>query len=376
MPPDAIDNPELLDLSLPTHRQAWSDRTAWVMACLSELAYVRFDPLLADPARRRLFEAAVEALEADARDGDRDGRAEGRRLWGLRGLVERFVHDPEAERAALADQLRALRLELLETFDAEGTQAILVGAEGFVALAFRGTEATSVADIRADARATIRHDPSGGRVHSGFHDAYEAVARSVGDRLAQADVREKPLFVTGHSLGGALATLAAARLADHPGGVAACYTFGSPRVGDEDWVARRRDPVHRVVNAADGVTMLPPGDVPVTILGWLVTLIPVVGDELSRGLVHRFAGYLHCGSMRYLTNCPPGDYAGVRILWSVSLFYRLKGFLHRANPLRRFLADHSIAVYRRKLERIAMQRNGLRDQPAAARSASSANSRS
>lgn len=41
----------LLDKSLPTCRQAYSDRTAWLMACLSELAYRRFNPLF--PLSRR-----------------------------------------------------------------------------------------------------------------------------------------------------------------------------------------------------------------------------------------------------------------------------------------------------------------------------------
>jgi triacylglycerol lipase len=43
------------------------------------------------------------------------------------------------------------------------------------------------------------------------------------------------LWVTGHSLGAALATLAAADFAKE-GYQPVVYTMGSPRVGDRDWV--------------------------------------------------------------------------------------------------------------------------------------------
>ena len=75
-----------------------------------------------------------------------------------------------------------------------------------------------------------------------------------------------PLFITGHSLGGALAMIAAKKIT-HKGGNAACYTFGSPRVGDEVWISNIKTPLYRVVNAADCVTMLPPGAVPIEIFG-------------------------------------------------------------------------------------------------------------
>ena len=36
---------QLLDKSLPAYRKAYSDRTAWLMACCSELAYIKYNPL-------------------------------------------------------------------------------------------------------------------------------------------------------------------------------------------------------------------------------------------------------------------------------------------------------------------------------------------
>ncbi len=57
-----------------------------------------------------------------------------------------------------------------------------------------------------------------------------------------ADGSVKPVIFAGHSLGGALANIAAARqqLAS-PGSVAAVHTFGAPRVGDATWAAAYND---------------------------------------------------------------------------------------------------------------------------------------
>jgi pimeloyl-ACP methyl ester carboxylesterase len=65
------------------------------------------------------------------------------------------------------------------------------------------------------------------------------------------------IWITGHSLGAALATLAADRLQ----AVHGLYTFGSPRVGDEAFQARFRPKAYRVVNGKDIVASVPPAGV-------------------------------------------------------------------------------------------------------------------
>jgi len=63
-----------------------------------------------------------------------------------------------------------------------------------------------------------------------------------------------PAFYTGHSLGAALATLAA-----HHRRPQAVYTFGSPRVGDAAFLASfGGTAIYRVVNSRDLVATLPP----------------------------------------------------------------------------------------------------------------------
>ena len=69
-----------------------------------------------------------------------------------------------------------------------------------------------------------------GKVHLGIATALDFVWDSFKDRISA----DRPLFITGHSLGGGLATLAAARLSQGRD-VHGVYTFGSPRVGDSEF---------------------------------------------------------------------------------------------------------------------------------------------
>ena len=117
-----------------------------------------------------------------------------------------------------------------------------------------------------------------------------------------------------------------------------------------------KTPVYRLVNAADSVTMLPPGDGVVVSLGWLISFIPKIGKRLRRKLLS-YKGYIHCGNMRYLSDCPKGKYTNVKLLYSVSFIYRIKALINNVRSIKSFVSDHSICVYRDKLATIAIKRN-------------------
>jgi triacylglycerol lipase len=74
------------------------------------------------------------------------------------------------------------------------------------------------------------------------------------------EIGDRPLTLTGHSAGGAVATLIA-WLVDND---LLVYTYGSPRVGQQDFVdaynAKRSDQTMRVVHGIDLVPRLPPTD--------------------------------------------------------------------------------------------------------------------
>lgn len=335
---------KLLSKEVPNYRQAYSDRTSWLMACFSELAYLRFNPIFKDNQQKELITKYLEDF------------AQKNKKSSLIKLLDIVAYDHEAETQRLITELGSLNAKLIETFDSNGTQAILISTDKFLTLAFRGTEATSVKDIKSDAKATTTQCDSGGKVHCGFKEAFEEVAIDIQCSLNQEQFKNKPLFITGHSLGGALATIAAKKL-KHEGGIASCYTFGSPRVGDEEWISNIKVPFYRVVNAADCVTMMPPSSVTISTVSWLVSFIPQFGKNIRSVLLSKFGGYLHGGNMRYLTNCKGGNYDDVHLLYSVSFFYRIKMLYINALPWSKPLADHSISLYRKKLAIVGTYRN-------------------
>tara|TARA_B110000902_G_scaffold188138_1_gene212955 strand:- start:1489 stop:2550 length:1062 start_codon:yes stop_codon:yes gene_type:complete len=342
---DIDDISNLLKNKLPAYRKAYSDRTSWLMSCIAELSYLRFNPLFPDESQKDYFLKAIKKLTGQNSQS------------ALTKLIDLVGYDHKKEAADLANNLTLLSLELIETFDSNGTQAIIVANSDFAVLAFRGTESTSIKDIKADISAITVTCPSGGKIHSGFNDAYNEVALDIQNRLDKDDLKELPLFITGHSLGGALATIAAKKMTHPLGGIAACYTFGSPRVGNERWIADFKTPIYRLVNAVDCVTMLPHGGELTPILSWLAKLIPYAGKSINAFLLTKVNGYLHAGNMRYMTNCVTSDYSNVELLYSVSMLYRVQGLFAKTFAWKKLFADHSIKTYRKKLLVIASRRN-------------------
>jgi len=334
----------LLDKNVPAYRQAYSDRTAWIAACVSELAYIKFNPLFSNDKQKDYFLENISKLVGKNKKSS------------LIKLIKKVGYDHNKEKEKLINELSIVKMKLLKPFDENGTQAILVSFSNFIVLAFRGTEADSIKDIKADTKFKTIPCETKGKIHTGFKEAFEDVRKEIQKKLDEEKFKNKPLVITGHSLGGALATIAAKKLT-HKGGLAACYTFGSPRVGDEEWIANIKTPIYRLVNAADCVTMLPPSSETITFLGWISQFIPWVGKTIRKLLLSHFGGYLHCGNMRYMTNCPKGEYKNVKLLYSVSIFYRIKGLIIKKLPWKHFLADHKISIYRKKLFLIAKGKN-------------------
>ncbi len=108
-------------------------------------------------------------------------------------------------------------------------------------------------------------------VHQGFLDVYNAVKNGVLSAMTNLCVFYQPakptILITGHSLGGAVAILAAADvtidLQMHVDGITV-ITFGEPRVGNPAWVSWMSNQVlqgavqYRVTHEADPVPQVPP----------------------------------------------------------------------------------------------------------------------
>ena len=147
----------------PVYRKAYSDRTAWIMACLSELAYIKFNPIFSHDQHKKHFLGNLSKLVGE------------NKASSLSKLIDLVGYDHLAEKKKLNTELDVLRINLLEAFDRNGTQAILAGNDEFIVLAFRGTETKSIKDIQTDLKAKTMQCETGGKIHTGFKEAFEDI---------------------------------------------------------------------------------------------------------------------------------------------------------------------------------------------------------
>ncbi len=261
--------------AIPTWRAAYSDRTAALMATFCELAY--------------------------------DARA-----------------DVEAA-------IRPAGFEVKAWVEADGMAAFLaVNHAEFAVLAFRGTDNFQGWELNLDAiRVPLASHP-GVWVHAGFWKAWACMAAEIWVAAKLNVPDDLGLYVTGHSLGGAMAQIAAAEL--ERDNLAACYTFGSPRVATVEFDALVKCPHYRIVHGWDLVPSVPPA-------------FP--------------GGFMHSGDPRLLVGGRPAcalrrDRALIPRfavdLWSLLVWPWLGQF--------GAVDDHMIWAYRAALDGIAAARNG------------------
>jgi len=186
-----------------------------------------------------------------------------------------------------------------EFYDREGTQAFLAASDETIIVSFRGTEPPNLADWMTDFDFKLVPGPAG-KVHSGFSKALSFVWRRILKKIRSirsasvvdlqtmsrgdgkkagrpANQTVPTLWITGHSLGAALALLATAEmklLEDRP--VRGLYTFGQPRTGNQDFArdfnSVFKERAFRFANNNDVVTRVAP----------------------------RLLGYSHTGSIYYI----------------------------------------------------------------------------
>jgi triacylglycerol lipase len=125
--------------------------------------------------------------------------------------------------------------------------------EEFV-LAFRGTEPDELSDVLADLNAIPRGAMTHGLVHSGFRGELDKLWETVS--FERNKHNKKAFYITGHSLGAAMATVATSRF-EETQKVEQLTTFGSPRVGTRSFVKHIETPHYRFVNNNDIVTKVP-----------------------------------------------------------------------------------------------------------------------
>ncbi|MBS0263925.1 MAG: hypothetical protein JSS02_18445 [Planctomycetes bacterium] len=193
-------------------------------------------------------------------------------VYGEEGWIRERV-------SRFAEAVRGVRVRL---FNGTSTQGLVLQLPEVVIVAFRGTRidrildgidllprpagapaeerrragvlwAVNWRDFLSDAKFALGSDG----IHLGFRQALDQPGVWTEIVAYLATLGERPVWFTGHSLGAALATIAAARYAAmRP--VQGLYTFGSPRVGNRQFVQSVPANAMRIVNNADLVAGLPP----------------------------------------------------------------------------------------------------------------------
>jgi triacylglycerol lipase len=264
--------------NIPTYRAAYSDRTALLMAKLAHRAYELFD---SDDAAWAKFNGAI------CSDG----------FSGCKGLIDREI----------------------------GTAGFVAEGDEILVVVFRGTENTL--DWWTNFNTDFVALQGGTRVHTGFFQAYWPIRDTIFEFIIAALRKKKrPVYITGHSLGGALALMATAELANHEDtdvrdSIAACYTFGCPRAGDSSFDLYVKAPLYRVTNGVDLVPAVPPA-----IFGYRH-----VGDT-------RYFGAAGTSPSRRSPNIFQKAWRTIRGLPALAKSFRLQN-----------IADHSMRVYLGKL---------------------------
>lgn len=183
--------------------------------------------------------------------------------WWFAELCRLMYKEIRPERREILDRVG---LREVEFYDRRGIQCALVEPikkeRPFSLVVFPGTN--EIKDWLSNLDSVpVEWDPNNknaGHIHKGFADALDHVWNDFFKDRLWSNIKEyvsqiqHPLFYTGHSLGGALATLAAIHQTPQ-----AVYTFGAPRVVTETFKTYHPSfPLYRVVNHLDMVPTVPP----------------------------------------------------------------------------------------------------------------------
>lgn len=160
---------------------------------------------------------------------------------------------------------RATKLEVEQICHGK-TQLYIAYNHNFVIVTFRGTRLNRLedllSDILTDVNCSLVDFEGSGCVHQGFKNELGTVWDSLYLRLIQLyeEIPKRTFWFTGHSLGAALATLAAHKTVKNNAriDIRGVYTFGSPCIGDNIFknTYLLKTKTYRFVNSNDYVAQL------------------------------------------------------------------------------------------------------------------------
>jgi hypothetical protein len=139
------------------------------------------------------------------------------------------------------------------------TCGLIVERSGALIVAFAGTDPVKPGNLVTDLNVAI----SPRDLHRGFEQAMDPVWAVVSASLSQAGAAGRPILITGHSLGAALAAVTAERAHRETGRPATViYAYGMPRTGGSSFAQSYNHDfgsvTYRLVHGADVVPSIPP----------------------------------------------------------------------------------------------------------------------
>lgn len=352
------------------------DRAYWLGKC-AELVYPSTEAEVQADREARQACAVERALSppwwrpwlksADPADVE---RARVRALAAAKRVVN-------TEALRIEGQARAWGFDRFQFISGHSTQCFVAASDRLIVVCFRGTEPNRIWDVYADLMAIpMRSDVVPGDLHLGFWTALGQVWGDAGTPLVWPTDQNggrcgglpeclrtftrtqnpQAVWITGHSLGGAMATMAAARLVGEgvlpPEQIGGVYTFGQPRVGDKLFATAYQDAYElgarhfRVVHDNDVVTRVPPES-----LRHAQAAVGLFVDGYATRW-SRFQ-YQHVGHVAFLSGATvtEPDIPELKLL-QLRMTARLKALL-KEGPLRERmlpgLSDHSISNYNKVL---------------------------
>ena len=352
----------------PRERAAFSDRQAYVCAELSKLAYFKFE---GGYKIDQVFEVIKDTIDID------DEKLQPL-IKKIRLLLSNTPTTSVGGKKALAKILEGAGFVLIETFSRKGTQAFICKREiklnggknkTTAFLVYRGTE-KEYQDIKTDISAKLEKVEIGNEtieIHSGYLKAFREVKEDIIKTLKETSYDQ--LFITGHSLGGALAMVTTLMLASDTNG--ACYTFGAPPIGTVNIQNRLKTPIYEIINKIDIVPRLP-NPWMITVIVWLIRFLRIAAksvtfinklfadgtwDDRLEAYIDSMTKYRHSGYISYLVGA--GDEAHLR--YNVSSFDRFRWWsevvLKKSfRNSEKMLTDHYIDNYISKLRAHALSR--------------------
>ncbi len=185
-----------------------------------------------------------------------------------------------------------------ELFDRNNNKAIPDGhlwhfQDGTVIVAFRGT--STLKDLRYDVKSSLVPTENGG-IHKGFYKKLIMVEVALMNGIRRAfALGIRRIILTGHSMGGALATIAACIIRGYyPYLTVGLITFASPKVGDAVFATTVQNAVNyhfRLVNENDPVPSFPRNKEFHHVPGKVYHLPEFVTDKSKSWISRRVAGH-------------------------------------------------------------------------------------